>query len=64
MNIRRVFSLDQLPITFATELIRKDDGCVDRAPLSNAIKDIIEIIWNRGGFRFRQHSIDWLTTRY
>ena len=33
-------------------LAKGDDGKPDRRPLNNAIRDLVELIWEEGGFRF------------
>ena len=46
--MKRVFGLDDLPI----QLARADNGQPDRRPLNNAVRCLVELIWEKGGFRF------------
>ena len=58
MDIKREFSLDQLPVAFATGLARGEDGKLDRRPLNDAVRYLANLIWQTGGFRFRHHGTE------
>ena len=59
LEIDCVFNLDDLPVSFPSNLPTKEDEKFDRFPLNHAIKQIVELIWERGGFRFRHQSTHW-----
>ena len=51
MDLERTFSFDQIPVSFGAKLV-KHDGTTARASLDTAIKEVLSIIWQQGGFRF------------
>ena len=53
LDIKREFSLDRLPVTFAMGLARGEDGKLDRRPLNEAVRHLANLIWQTSGFRFR-----------
>ncbi|KAN0069280.1 hypothetical protein V8E54_012295 [Elaphomyces granulatus] len=59
LEIDCIFNLDNLPISFSSNLLTKEDGKLDRSSLNHAIKQIVELIWESGGFRFRHQWTHW-----
>ena len=55
LDIKREFSLDQLPASFATRLARGEDSQLNRRPLNEVVRPLADWIWQEGGFRFRHH---------
>ncbi|PVH96191.1 hypothetical protein DM02DRAFT_688395 [Periconia macrospinosa] len=53
LDIKRVFNVDNLPVGFAS---LDDDSTTDRAATTNAVSELVEIIWKKGGFRFRHRT--------
>ena len=56
LDIKRVFNMDNLPVGFAS---LDDDSTTDRAAMANAISELAEIIWKKGGFRFWHGRTVW-----
>src|SRR6516162_1944585 len=56
LDVKRVFNMDNLPIGFGSF---HDDGTSDRAAMTNAVSQLAEIIWKKGGFRFWHRKTDW-----
>ena len=56
LDIKREFSLDQLPASFATRLARGEDGKLDRSPLNEVVRHLADLIWQEDGFRFRHRQ--------
>ena len=52
LDVQRSFNLDQLPVSFGTKLARLDGGSTAPAPIDSAMKEMLDIIWRQGGFRF------------
>lgn len=51
LDIKLIFDLDQLPVSFGRTL-RTDDGGSTREPINEAMRQLTEIVWKEGGFRF------------
>ena len=45
-----------MPVTFGSKLPRSDAGQINREPLNRAIKELSDIVWKEGGFRFHHFS--------
>ena len=56
LNLSCHFDLDSLPESFGESLYVNDKGVVDRAPLNQAMRQLVNIIWTEGGFRFFHRS--------
>jgi hypothetical protein len=56
LDVKRVFNIENLPVGFAS---LDDDDTTDRAAVTNAISQLAEIIWKKGGFRFWHAKTDW-----
>ena len=56
LDIKREFSLDHLTASFATRLVRGEDGKLDRSPLNEVVRHLADLIWQEGGFRFRHRQ--------
>jgi hypothetical protein len=56
LDVKRVFNMENLPVGFAS---LDDDDTTDRAAMTNAISQLAEIIWKKGGFRFWHGRTDW-----
>ena len=53
LNINHAFSLDRLPVQFATSLVTKtQSGKLDPAPLNDAVRSLVDLICEKVGFRF------------
>ena len=52
LDVQRTFNLDQLPVSFGTKFARLDNGSTAPAPMNWAMKEMLDIIWRQGGFRF------------
>ncbi|KAF2858055.1 hypothetical protein K470DRAFT_266360 [Piedraia hortae CBS 480.64] len=50
MDLERLFLLDELPVKFIGSL---PADSTDRTPLNRAVRELVETIWQAGGFRFR-----------
>lgn len=61
LDLHRVFNMDNLPIGFAS---LDDRSLIDRAAMANAIKKLAEMIWKKGGFRFRHRKTHWNDRTY
>ena len=48
--------MDNLPVGFAS---LGDEGTIDRAATVNAIRQLAEIVWKKGGFRFWHRRTNW-----
>ena len=53
LAIKREFSLDQLPASFAMRLARGEDSQLDHSLLNEVVRHLADLIWQEGGFRFR-----------
>lgn len=51
LDTKLSFDLDQLPVSFGRTL-RTEDGEFTRGPLNKAMRQLSDIIWKEGGFRF------------
>lgn len=51
--------MDGVPVNFASELPKREDGSYDRTPLNNAVGQLAKIIWEVGGFRFKLRRTHW-----
>ncbi|KAI0995247.1 hypothetical protein K3495_g12935 [Podosphaera aphanis] len=54
IDIKCIFALDQLPVSFDSELELTEDGSPDRKFLNQAIDQLAKIFWQNSGFRFRR----------
>ncbi|KAI1000651.1 hypothetical protein K3495_g7545 [Podosphaera aphanis] len=54
IDIKCVFALDQLPVSFGSELELTEEGSPDRKILNQAIDQLAKIFWQNSGFRFRR----------
>jgi hypothetical protein len=61
LDVKRVFNMDNLPIGFGSF---HDDGTIDRAAMTNAVSQLAEIIWKKGGFRFWHTKTNWKELAY
>lgn len=52
-----LFSLDDLPVSFGGRLLATSDEQVDREGLNQAVKNLVNIIWQQGKFRFILHTV-------
>lgn len=57
INISYTFDLDQLPVSFGLSLETSSDNIIDLNPLNQAIGQLVELIHEAGGYRFRQKCI-------
>jgi hypothetical protein len=56
LDLQCTFDIDNLPVRFGS---LSGDGTVDRARMNNAIRELAEIIWKKGGFRFCHRGTNW-----
>ena len=61
LEVNRVFNMENLPVGFAS---LNHDGTIDRAATTNAIGQLAEIIWKKGGFRFWHARTNWQERAY
>jgi hypothetical protein len=61
LDIKRVVNMDNLPVRFAS---LDDDGTTDRAAMTNAVSQLADIIWKKGGFRFWHAKTNWKERTY
>ena len=54
--MNRVFDMDQLPVSFGASLESASNGTPDRRPLNEAVRNLVDLIWQAGGFRFRHRG--------
>ncbi|KAI1001077.1 hypothetical protein K3495_g7120 [Podosphaera aphanis] len=54
IDIKCIFALDQLPVSFDSELELIEEGSPDRKFLNQAIDQLAKISWQNYGFRFRR----------
>ena len=64
LNSSRVFSLDSLPVRFGSSLSESQAGSDHRPQLNNAIKELSQTIWRKGGFRFWHRRTEKNPLRY
>jgi hypothetical protein len=53
LDVKFTFDLDQLPVKFGSLRERCTMEILDRNPLNQAIKELVNTIWKAWGFRFR-----------
>ncbi|KAI0999667.1 hypothetical protein K3495_g8530 [Podosphaera aphanis] len=56
IDIKCIFALDQLPVSFGSELELTEEGSPDRIFLNQAIDQLAKIFWQNSGFRFRREE--------
>jgi hypothetical protein len=61
LDLKCTFNIDNLPVGFGS---LEGDGTVDRARMANAISQLAEIIWKKGGFRFWHRTTNWVNRAY
>ena len=57
LDIEYIFELDQLLVAFGTLLKQTEEGTQDRAPLNQGLNQLVTLIWQSCGFRFRRVGI-------
>jgi len=61
LEVNHVFNMENLSVGFAS---LNHDGTIDRAATTNAISQLAEIIWKKGGFRFWHAKTNWQEHAY
>ena len=56
LQMNRVFDMDQLPVSLGASLESASNGIPDRRPLNEAVRNLVDLVWQAGGFRFRHRG--------